>query len=87
MYIASSLGHFPLGNLLKNLRPFVLMAIMIALAIIVFPPLTVILPRLLVLECDSFRIFFVGLQARSTFEVQKHLQLNLSRGVEKITFC
>lgn len=47
VYIASAVGQVPLGDLFKNIWPFVLVAMGVVLAIIVFPPLTVMLPRLL----------------------------------------
>jgi tripartite ATP-independent transporter DctM subunit len=47
VYIASAVGQVPLGDLFKNIWPFVLVAMGVVLAIIVFPPLTVSLPRLL----------------------------------------
>jgi len=45
VYIASAVGQVPLGDLFKNIWPFVLVAMGVVLAIIVFPPLTVMLPR------------------------------------------
>ena len=47
VYIASAVGQVPLGDLFKNIWPFVLVAMGVVLGIIVFPPLTVMLPRLL----------------------------------------
>jgi len=47
VYIASAVGQVPLGDLFKNIWPFVLVAMVVVLAIIVFPPLTVALPGLL----------------------------------------
>ncbi len=46
VYIASAVGQVPLGDLFKNIWPFVLVAMGVVLGIIVFPPLTVMLPRL-----------------------------------------
>jgi tripartite ATP-independent transporter DctM subunit len=46
VYIASAVGNVELGALFRHIWPFVAMAMLVVLIIILFPPITVTLPRL-----------------------------------------
>ncbi|MBQ8692170.1 MAG: TRAP transporter large permease subunit, partial [Synergistaceae bacterium] len=46
-YIVAAIGHVPIGELFKNIWPFVLAALIVQLIIITFPALTISIPALM----------------------------------------